>query len=376
MHKKFKLYLFLILLPLFFTSCQQEQKSQTAPAPIEIGFINPVKQSVSINIDLTGRVKAKNVAQIRPQIGGIIKKRVFIEGSFVEKDEVLYEIDDASYKATYDKAKAALASARANLLGSSLKLKRADELLKHDSISKQEFDDIKANHDSLAALVEQKIAELEMAKIDLQRCQIKAPISGYIGISSVTDGALVLANQSEPLAIIQDTNSVFVDLNQSYSEMLALKKILKDEEKNYIVLTLDDGTVHDEEGILETRELSVDEGSGTVTLRAEVGNKSGVLLPGMFVKATIESQSKVEAFLIPQQAVQRDQKGNPIVTIIDENSKAITKIVTTQRAIENRWLISAGIKESDKVAIEGLNRLTNKSQITLKDLNSKYEDKK
>ena len=335
MHKKFKLYLFLILLPLFFASCQQEQKSQTAPAPIEIGFINPVKQSVSINIDLTGRVKAKNVAQIRPQIGGIIKKRVFIEGSFVEKDEVLYEIDDASYKATYDKAKAALASARANLLGSSLKLKRADELLKHDSISKQEFDDIKANHDSLAALVEQKIAELEMAKIDLQRCQIKAPISGYIGISSVTDGALVLANQSAPLAIIHDTNSVFVDLNQSYSEMLALKKILKDEEKNYIVLTLDDGTVHDEEGILETRELSVDEGSGTVTLRAEVGNKSGVLLPGMVVKATIESQSKVEAFLIPQQAVQRDQKGNPIVTIIDENSKAITKIVTTQRAIEN-----------------------------------------
>ena len=376
MHKKFKLYLFLILLPLFFASCQQEQKSQTAPAPIEIGFINPVKQSVSINIDLTGRVKAKNVAQIRPQIGGIIKKRVFIEGSFVEKDEVLYEIDDASYKATYDKAKAALASARANLLGSSLKLKRADELLKHDSISKQEFDDIKANHDSLAALVEQKVAELEMAKIDLQRCQIKAPISGYIGISNVTDGALVLANQSEPLAIIRDTNNVFVDLNQSYSEMLALKKILKDEEKNYIVLTLDDGTVHDEEGILETKELSVDEGSGTVTLRAEVGNKSGVLLPGMFVKATIESQSKVEAFLIPQQAVQRDQKGNPIVTIIDESSKAITKIVTTQRAIENRWLISAGIKESDKVAIEGLNRLTNKSQITLKDLNSKYEDKK
>lgn len=388
MLKKSKLILFLITISMFFASCDDKSKNQIANEELEVGYITLEKQKFSLIQELSGRVKPKLVSEIRPQISGIVKERLFVEGSFVNKGDILYTIDKASYQADFNKALASLNSAKAALASSSAKLSRIEELVKFDGASKQELDDTKANYLQAKALLEQRNAELENSKIDLQRCDIKAPISGYIGISSVTSGALVIANQTNALASIKDSSYVYVDLNQSYSEMLNLKNLLnlnKDVDKNknndenqnkktFVSLTLDDGSLYPVKGILQSKELEVDENTGTVTLRAEFENSDNILLSGMFVKASIESSSKIDGFLIPQQAVQRDQKANPIVTILNEDNTTKKQALITQRAIGNKWLVSSGITSNDKIIIEGLNKITPKSKLVPKDLNEKYRD--
>ena len=195
--KSVKTTFLLFFITLFLSSCEQKDQTNTKPKnqiPIEVGFINPKKEPVNLEIELIGRVKAKELALIRPQISGIIEKQLFADGSFVKEGDVLYKIENSTYKANVNQAQALLSSAKANLMSSEAKSKRADELLKFDGISKQEYDDIKASYMQAKALVEQRVAELESAKIDLNRCEIKAPISGFIGISNVTVGALVNAN--------------------------------------------------------------------------------------------------------------------------------------------------------------------------------------
>lgn len=385
MLKKSKLILFLITISMLISACEEKSKNQIKNEEVEVGYITLEKQKLSLIQELSGRVKPKLVSEIRPQISGIVKERLFVEGSFVNKGDILYTIDKASYQADFNKALASLNSAKAALASTSAKLSRIEELVKFDGASKQELDDTKANYLQAKALLEQRNAELENSKIDLQRCDIKAPISGYIGISSVTSGALVIANQTNALASIKDSSYVYVDLNQSYSEMLNLKNLLKlnkdndnDENQNketFVSLTLDDGSIYPIKGILQSKELEVDENTGTVTLRAEFENSDNILLSGMFVKASIESSSKIDGFLVPQQAVQRDQKANPIVTILNEDNSTRKQTLVTQRAIGNKWLVSSGITSSDKIIIEGLNKITPKSKLLLKDLNEKYRDK-
>ena len=254
------------------------------------------------------------------------------------------------------------------------KFKRAEELLKFDGISKQEADEIKASYLQSKALVEQRAAELENAKIDLNRCDIKAPISGYIGISNITVGALVNANQSEELVNIRDTQTVFVDLSQSYNEILNLKSIGDLEDDIEVSLKFDNGFEYPLKGKLEARELSVDESSQTVTLRAVFGNPNNLLLSGMMTKAILKSKKSIDGFLIPQQAVLRDQKANPIVTLVTPENKTITKIVKIQRSVGNKWLILDGLEQSDKIVVEGLNKINSRSVVSLKDLNSQYKD--
>lgn len=384
MLKKSKLILFLITISILISACEEKSKNQIANEELEVGYITLEKQELSLIQELSGRVKPKLVSEIRPQISGIVKERLFVEGSFVNKGDILYTIDKASYQADFNKSLASLNSAKAALASSSAKLNRIEELVKFDGASKQELDDTKANYLQAKALLEQRNAELENSKIDLQRCDIKAPISGYIGISSVTSGALVIANQTNALASIKDSSYVYVDLNQSYSEMLNLKNLLnlnkaknKDNDKNektFVSLTLDDGSLYPIKGILQSKELEVDENTGTVTLRAEFENSDNILLSGMFVKASIESSSKIDGFLVPQQAVQRDQKANPIVTILNEDNTIKKQIIITQRAIGNKWLVSSGITSSDKIIIEGLNKITPKAKLVPKDLNEKYRD--
>jgi membrane fusion protein (multidrug efflux system) len=223
-------------------------------------------------------------------------------------------------------------------------------------------------------LVEQRAAELENAKIDLNRCDIKAPISGYIGISNVTVGALVNANQSEELVNIRDTQTVFVDLSQSYNEILNLKSIGDLEDDIEVSLKFDNGFEYPIKGKLEARELSVDESSQTVTLRAVFNNPNNLLLSGMMTKAILKSKKSIDGFLIPQQAVLRDQKANPIVTLVTPENKTITKIVKIQRSVGNKWLILDGLEQSDKIVVEGLNKINSRSVVSLKDLNSQYKD--
>ena len=373
--KTIKTIFSLFFIILFLSSCEQKNDgNQKAQNPIEVGYINPKKEPINLEIELIGKVKAKELALVRPQVSGIIEKQLFKEGSFVKQGDILYKIDSATYKATLNQSLALLNSAKASLISAEAKSKRAEELLKFDGISKQEADEIKASYLQAKALVEQRAAELENAKIDLNRCDIKAPISGYIGISNVTVGALVNANQSEELVNIRDTQTVFVDLSQSYNEILNLKSIGDLEDDIEVSLKFDNGFEYPIKGKLEARELSVDESSQTVTLRAVFNNPNNLLLSGMMTKAILKSKKSIDGFLIPQQAVLRDQKANPIVTLVTPENKTITKIVKIQRSVGNKWLILDGLEESDKIVVEGLNKINSRSVVSLKDLNSQYKD--
>lgn len=373
--KTIKTIFLLFFITLFLSSCEQKNDTnQKAQNPIEVGYINPKKEPINLEIELIGTVKAKELALVRPQVSGIIEKQLFKEGSFVKQGDILYKIDSATYKATLNQSLALLNSAKASLISAEAKSKRAEELLKFDGISKQEADEIKASYLQAKALVEQRAAELENAKIDLNRCEIKAPISGYIGISNVTVGALVNANQSEELVNIRDTQTVFVDLSQSYNEILNLKSIGDLEDDIEVSLKFDNGFEYPIKGKLEARELSVDESSQTVTLRAVFNNPNNLLLSGMMTKAILKSKKSIDGFLIPQQAVLRDQKANPIVTLVTPENKTITKIVKIQRSVGNKWLILDGLEESDKIVVEGLNKINSRSVVSLKDLNSQYKD--
>lgn len=373
--KTIKTIFLLFFITLFLSSCEQKNDgNQKAQNPIEVGYINPKKEPINLEIELIGKVKAKELALVRPQVSGIIEKQLFKEGSFVKQGDILYKIDSASYKATLNQSLALLNSAKASLISAEAKSKRAEELLKFDGISKQEADEIKASYLQAKALVEQRAAELENAKIDLNRCDIKAPISGYIGISNVTVGALVNANQSEELVNIRDTQTVFVDLSQSYNEILNLKSIGDLEDDIEVSLKFDNGFEYPIKGKLEARELSVDESSQTVTLRAVFNNPNNLLLSGMMTKAILKSKKSIDGFLIPQQAVLRDQKANPIVTLVTPENKTITKIVKIQRSVGNKWLILDGLEQSDKIVVEGLNKINSRSVVSLKDLNSQYKD--
>ena len=373
--KTIKTIFLLFFIIFFLSSCEQKNDgNQKAQNPIEVGYINPKKEPINLEIELIGKVKAKELALVRPQVSGIIEKQLFKEGSFVKQGDILYKIDSASYKATLNQSLALLNSAKASLISAEAKSKRAEELLKFDGISKQEADEIKASYLQAKALVEQRAAELENAKIDLNRCDIKAPISGYIGISNVTVGALVNANQSEELVNIRDTQTVFVDLSQSYNEILNLKSIGDLEDDIEVSLKFDNGFEYPIKGKLEARELSVDESSQTVTLRAVFNNPNNLLLSGMMTKAILKSKKSIDGFLIPQQAVLRDQKANPIVTLVTPENKTITKIVKIQRSVGNKWLILDGLEESDKIVVEGLNKINSRSVVSLKDLNSQYKD--
>lgn len=369
---------FFILTILFILSGCEEKDSQSAQTKqsIEVGTITIKEQPIALQQELSGRVKAKLVSEVRPQINGIIEKQFFIEGSKVTQGDILYQIDSSSYEAIYNQEKAALQSAKATLQSAKLKSQRYDELLKVDGISKQETDDAKASYLEALALVEEKKAALESAKINLERTKIKAPISGYIGISTITQGALVSANQTTALTTIRDTNTVYVDLNQSQTQLLALKKLLTKknikEGNTNVSLILSDETLYSHKGTLQLQEVSVDENTGSVTLRAIFPNDENILLPGMFVKATIEGAIDTKAFLLPQQAVSRDEKANPIITVVQDDNSIKRRQITIERAIGNKWVVTSGINNSDKIIIEGLNKINMKSKVNPIDVTNKY----
>lgn len=369
---------FFILTILFILSGCEEKNSQSAQTKqsIEVGTITIKEQPIALQQELSGRVKAKLVSEVRPQINGIIEKQFFIEGSKVTQGDILYQIDSSSYEAIYNQEKAALQSAKATLQSAKLKSQRYDELLKVDGISKQETDDAKASYLEALALVEEKKAALESAKINLERTKIKAPISGYIGISTITQGALVSANQTTALTTIRDTNTVYVDLNQSQTQLLALKKLLTKknikEGNTNVSLILSDETLYSHKGTLQLQEVSVDENTGSVTLRAIFPNDENILLPGMFVKATIEGAIDTKAFLLPQQAVSRDEKANPIITVVQDDNSIKRRQITIERAIGNKWVVTSGINNSDRIIIEGLNKINMKSKVNPIDVTNKY----
>ncbi|MDD2886489.1 MAG: efflux RND transporter periplasmic adaptor subunit [Aliarcobacter sp.] len=376
-----KLFIFITISCIILSGCEEKISTNNKPNPTtEVGVISVQEQAIPLQQELSGRVKAKLVSEVRPQISGIITKQLFTEGSFVNQGEILYQIDSATYQATYFQAKASLESAKVDAKNAKIKSQRYEELLKFDGTSKQEADDAKAVYLQAEALVEEKKANLESAKIDLERTNIKAPISGYISISNVTKGALVSTNQTEALATIRDTNSVYVDVSQSNTQILALRKLLSQENiqkgNTEVSLTLSDGSPYEHKGELQLQEIAVDESTGSVTLRALFPNEKGILLPGMFVKATIQGAIDNKAFLLPQQAVSRDSKANPIITLVQEDNSVKKQIITIERAIGNKWLVTAGVNNNDKIIIEGLNKINEKSKVNPVDVSSKYVENK
>lgn len=325
----------------------------------EVAVVTIAPSRVVLTTELPGRTAAFAVSEVRPQVGGILQARLFEEGSVVEAGQPLYQIDATLYQSAYDSAQAQLASAEAALTTARLRAQRYTSLREQKSISQQDFDDAQAALQQAQADVAQWQANVAGARINLGYTRILAPIGGRIGRSYLTPGALVKADQDQALATIQTLDPIYVDMNQSSSELFALRKAiaagrLSDDASAVVTLTLDDRTAYPLEGVLQFREVVVDPTTGTVTLRARFPNPESMLLPGMFVRATINEGVEPEALLVPQRAVSRDDKGNPIALIVDEQGLVQQRTLSVSRMIGPDWLVQQGIAAGDRVIVEGL----------------------
>ncbi len=355
------LFLTLLLLP----SCGKK----TAPAgPMmggtpEVSVITIQHQRIELSTELPGRVAASLTAEVRPQVGGIIQNRLFTEGSDVKAGDVLYQIDPASYQAAFDGTKAALAKAEANLEPVRLRADRYKELLASEAVSSQDHDDSIAALKLAQAEIESAKAALEAARINLAYTKVTAPISGRIGRSSVTNGALVTASQATPLATIQQLDPVHADVTQSSTEILRLRKALESgqllnskDRQAKVTLTLDDGSAYPETGVLKFSEAFVDEGTGSVTLRTLFPNPKLTLLPGMFVRTVLQEGVRENAVLVPQRGVTRNPQGKAMVMTVGADEKVEPRIIKTERTVGENWLVDEGLKPGDRVILEGLQK--------------------
>lgn len=339
------------------------------PRPVqtpEAGYVVMRAQPAPLGVELPGRTSPFAISEVRPQVGGIVLKRLFVEGANVKKDQPLYRIDPAPYKAAVDQAQAQLASAQANLVTTKAKADRYSDLVKIKAVAQQDYDDAEAAYRQAAASVQQAKAALEAAQINLGYTDIRSPISGRAGISTLTEGALATAGQTNALTTIQTLDPIYVDVTQSTAELLRLEGEIrrgaarKDAPLSTRVrLTLEDGSTYPLEGKLQFTDVTEDPSSGAVTLRAVFPNPQGVLLPGMFVRAHLIEAVAPDAILVPQQAVTRDPKGGATVFVIDNQNKAETRSIEVGQAIGSDWLATKGLQPGDRVITEGLQRIQN-----------------
>lgn len=351
----------LLALPLLWLGCSQQSKPTKSAMTVEVGTYTLSAQNVTLTRELPGRTKATLSSEIRPQVGGIIQARFFEEGAFVKKDALLYQIDPSSYQAAFEEAKATLQNAEALVESTRLKSERYADLVKIDGVSKQDMEDAKASYLQAVASVEAKKAALQTARINLEYTKIKAPISGRIGTSSVTVGALVTANQTTALATIRTLDPIYVDLTQSSTQLLKLRALLEQQGikqgSTKLALKLEDGSMYKQNGTLQFQEIAVDESTGSVTLRATFPNPDGVLLPGMYVRTLVDEAVNSAAILVPQQAIQRDPKGNATALIVTTDNKVEKRVVVTERSIGDTWLVNSGLNAGERVIVEGVNKV-------------------
>ena len=346
------------------TGCGKKNASSGPPqaGPPEVSVVTVQPQRVALTTELSGRVSASLTAEVRPQVGGIIQKRLFTEGSDVKAGSVLYQINPSSYQATYAGARAALSRAEANLVPVRLKADRYKELVKINAVSKQDYDDVSAAQKLAEAEIESAKASLETARINLAYTKITAPISGRIGRSAVTNGALVTAGQATPLSTIQQLSPVYVDVTQSSSEMLRLKQALASGQlkgnggQAKVKLILEDGTPYPLPGSLKLTEAFVDPSTGSVTLRTLFPNPKQMLLPGMFVRAVLEEGVKEQGILVPQRGVTRNPKGEAMVMVVGAEEKVEPRVIKADRTVGDSWLVTDGLKVGDRIILEGIQR--------------------
>ncbi len=348
---------------LMLSACGKKQAAMPPSGPPEVGVVTVQPQRVALTTELAGRTSPYLIAEVRPQVGGIIKKRLFTEGSDVHAGQVLYQIDPASYEATLASAKASLARAEATLGTLRLKADRYRDLVKIKAVSQQDNDDAQASLKQAEADVAAAKAAVETARINLAYTRITAPISGRIGRSTVTEGALVTANQTTALATIQQLSTIYVDVTQSSAELLRLKQslasgIMKRDSagQTKVKLLLEDGSPYPLTGTLKFSEVTVDQSTGSITLRAIFPNPKQILLPGMFVRAVVEEGVNEQALLVPQRGVTRNPQGDAVVMLVGAEGKVEPRVIQVARTVGENWLATGGLKPGDQVILEGLQR--------------------
>jgi membrane fusion protein (multidrug efflux system) len=350
-----------VVAALLLSACGKEQGGP--PPPPEVSVITLSPRAISITDQLPGRTTAFRVAEVRPQVTGIVKQRTFVEGSDVKAGQPLYQIDPGSYRAALNSAQAALQRAEAQAVSARLLEERYAPLIAANAVSKQENDDAIAARARAEADVAAARAQVDNARINVVYTQVLSPITGRIGRALVTEGALVTSEQQSPLATVQQLDPIYVDITQSSTEMLRLQRQLAsgelvktDDNQAEVGLTLEDGSLYAERGRLKVSEVSVDPSTGSVVLRAEFPNPKRELLPGMFVRAQLTRGTRSAALLVPQRGVTHNPKGDALVLVVEQDDKVAERVVTADRVIDGEWLITAGLNAGDRVIVDGLQK--------------------
>lgn len=350
------------LLPIIFVlaaGCSRgaAQSEGSPPAP-EVGVITVEAQNVALTSELAGRTAAFETSEVRPQVSGLVEARLFTEGMIVRRGQPLYRINPSLYQAAVNEAAANVSSASAEATGARIRIERLRPLVAAEAVSQQEYTDAQAVAASANAAVAQRRAVLDTARINLRFTRVAAPITGRIGRSMVTTGALVTSAQATPMATIQRLDPMFVDIQQSSADLLRLRQSLATggvvPARAQVRLTLENGQAYPITGTLEFTELSVDPNTGSVTLRARFPNPHGLLLPGMFVRATLAQSVDQDAILVPQQAILRDPTGASAALVVGPGNRVTRRPVQVGRALGNRWLVTAGLRPGERIIVEGL----------------------
>lgn len=361
----------LVVLTLSVAACGDTAQKAASELP-EVVVLQVKPQTVPMTVELPARVSAFRKAEVRPQVGGILQRQLFTEGTIVREGQSLYKIDPDTYDAEFQAAQAALASAQAKLAATQMRRERRRALLGSRAVSKQDYED--ADADFLQAQADVKVCEasLRAAEIRLRHTDVLAPIAGRIGKSTVTQGALVTANQPDALAVIQQLDHVYVDMSESSMALQRLRErhkagtlALPETGRTAVALTLENGTKYPIEGELQFADITVEESTGMVLLRAVFPNPEGILLPGMYVRARVAQGTEGDAILVPQRAVRRNAKGEASVFLLREGNTVVEHPVQATERVGNSWLVRAGLAPGDSVVTEGMQRLRHGMKVRL-----------
>jgi membrane fusion protein, multidrug efflux system len=361
---------------LALTGCDDKQAQQGAAHTPEVGVVTLKTEPLQITTELPGRTSAFRIAEVRPQVSGIILKRNFTEGGEIKAGESLYQIDPATYQASYDSAKGDLAKAQAAAKIAQVTVSRYQKLVGTQYISKQDYDTALADAQQADAAVVAAKAAVETARINLAYTKVTSPISGRIGKSSVTEGALVQSGQADALATVQQLDPIYVDVTQSSNDFLRLKQELTSgalkqvDGKAKVDLVTQDGIKYSQSGSLEFSDVTVDQTTGSITLRAVFPNPDHTLLPGMFVRAKLEEGINPTALLVPQQGVTRTPRGDASAMVVGEGDKVEVRQITATQAIGDKWLVTDGLKAGDRVIITGLQKVKPGAQVKAQEVTS------
>lgn len=355
---------------LVLAACGEKKPSAAAAAPPEVGVVTLQPQSVAVTTELPGRTTALRVAEVRARVDGIVQRREFVEGSEVKQGQRLFKIDPAPYLAALASSKATLARAEANVRSTGAQAERYKALVAANAVSKQEYDNAVASYGQAQADVASGRAAVQTASINLGYTDVTAPISGRIGKAQVTEGAYVQASGATLLATVQQVDQMYVDITQASTDVLRLRREMQEgrlksagQNAAELDLVLPDGSLYPEKGRLQFSDITVDATTGSVTLRAIFPNPRRDLLPNMFVRARLTEAVNDNAFLVPQQGVQRDQKGSPQVFLVGADNKVSLRSITTTQTLRDKWIVTGGLKAGDRVVVEGTQKVRSGAQV-------------